>query len=655
MRRNRLLLPALLMFVPPLAAQSPDGIDPRNLDTTVAACTDFYRHANGGWLQRVAVPRGMPSFGLLDELERRHRQRELALIGELATDAARTGEPLADFVASGLDEATIEAAGRRQIDPLLAEFAKIGEPPKQVPALIAALQSRGLPVLFRVDVAEVGGKRMPIVFAGGLGLPDRDFYLREDGDTRDLLGRYRTYIEQLLTAAGSTDPAGEAAWVLDAEMRLARGWPGTTGNPAPPVVMTPRELRKRYPAFDWRDWIKAHDLKKQDAIAVADPAFFTELDSLVANAHPVQWRALLRFRVAHLLAPFLSGAFVDAHDGLFQRALRGRSDPRERSEQVLEATRRVLGPAFDAAMLQRYLPPADRQAAEAMVVRLRDTLGQRLASVPWLPDGERAAALTRLEQLSVEIAAPADAGIPEGLRFDRARYSENVLNAAARLQRDRLASLDARGAQALSRPQSTPPMAAQYDPRSNKLQLGLALLQPPLFQPQDPALTWGALGALLGHELMHGFDLAGAAWAGQTPDPARIEAWQRHTLPLVAQYNGMQALGQAVDGSRTLPENAADVGGLELAWHAWSAADPGPADIGGHSAAQRFFLGWAQLMRRNYRDDELLRLLRDDRQPPSEFRVNGPLAHLPTFAGAFGCKSGQPMVRDDAARLQMFP
>jgi putative endopeptidase len=658
MNPRPLLCATLLVLATPLPAQDPaTAIDPRHLDTTIAACDDFYQHANGGWLHSHPVPPGVGSHGLFDELRQRHQQRRLQRVALIAADPSRQGEPLADFLASGMDEAAIEAHGRSDLDRLLAELDGLRDPPKQLPALLAKLHAQGLPLLFRSDVAQLPSGPQLRLLAGGLGLPDRDFYLREDADTRALLGHYRRYVERLLALTGSADPAAGAAWVLDAETRLARGWPPHGETPASVSALSLRELQRRYPSIDWREWLRAQGLPRQRDIALPHPAFFADLDALIANAHPVQWEAYLRFHLAHLLAPFLGAEFVAAHDALYQRVLRGRQTALVRSERALEAGERVLGPAFERDLVGWLLPASRRQPLEAMIAAVRNELDRGLETAPWLDDASRPAARQRLAQLSLEIAMTAD-GMPlDGLGFDRRRFSHNVLLAARALHRDRLAALTAGRGAAVRRAQGTPAMAAQYDPRSNKLQLGIGLLQPPLFDPDgDPALQYGALGALVGHELLHGFDLAGAAWAGETPSPERVQAFEQHTAPLVTQFNAYLALGgRPVDGARTLAENAADLAGVELAHAALQRLDPAPAaELAGHAVDQRFYLGWARMWRRNYRDDDLLQRLAHDPQAPSAFRVNGPLSHQPAFAAAFGCQPGQPMLREATQRLQMF-
>jgi putative endopeptidase len=651
----RLLCASSLLLCAPLSAQDLRGLDPANLDPAVAACSDFYRHANGGWLRRTPVPAGHGSHGLFEEMREAHRQQRLRLLAEIAADPARQGQPLADFIAGGLDEAAIEAASRRELDALLAPTAAIDPPPKRLPALIATLHTRGLPLLFRAEVAQAEDGPHLRLLAGGLGLPDRDYYLREDAPARALLGHYRGYVERLLTLAGSSDPANDAAWVLDAEVRLARGWPAP-GSSAPALTASVRDLQRRYPAIDWRGWLAANGLARQPRLTLADPAYFDELNRMIASGQPAQWRAYLRFHIAHLLAPFLGHEFVAVHDDFFQRTLRGRSAMPTRAERVLEVTERVLGPAFEQAVVERQLPPATRAAVEQQVADLRAILREGLAGAAWLPETARAAAVERLDQLSVEIALPGAGVAPGALRFDRSRHADNVLRAAAQLHRERLARLQQRGSTRDA--ETTPLMAAQYDPRSNKLQLGIGVLAPPLFDPAgDPALSYGSLGALVGHELLHGFDLAGAAWAGETPDAARIAAYESHTAPLRVQYAGYRSIGdRPVDGHRTLAENAADLAGLELAWRAWQQRHGAiaPADAGAQAPAQRFFLGWAQMWRRNYRDEDLIRRLRQDPHPPAPFRVNGPLPHLDGFAAAFGCSSADPLYLAPEARLRMF-
>jgi putative endopeptidase len=652
---NRAICTALLIFGAPVAAQDL-RFDSTHLDTSVSACTDFYRHANGGWLDRNPVPPGMGSHGLFDEMRQRHVQQRLGLLKQIAADPTGSGDPLADFIASGLDEATIESAGRLDLDVLLAPVAGIDQPARQVSNLIATLHARGLPLLFRADVVQRGGGPQLRLLAAGLGLPDREYYLREDAAARTLLGQYRGYVERILALAGSNDPANDAAWVLDAEMRLARGWP-KMHDPAPDAdAQALRALQRSYPAIDWRGWLKANGMTRHSSLALAEPAFFSELNQLLANAPAVQWRAYLRFHIAHLMAPFLGSDFVAAHDGFFERVLRNRATPVTRAERVLEAAERVLGPAFERAVAERLLPAPSRAAAEQLVADLRATLRDGLATAPWLHDEEaRSAAVARLDMMAVELALPGAPADIDDIRFDRARYAENVLRAAVRLQRERQARLQQRGT--IRDAVTTPAMAAQYDPRSNKLQVGLGVLQPPLFDAAgDPAWNHGSLGALLAHELLHGFDLAGAAWAGETPTAQRIAAFEHHTAPLRAQYQAYRTPGdRPIDGARTLAENAADLAGIELAWRTLQVRHPELAENGtGHAPAQRFFLGWAQMWRRNYTDADLLRRLQVDPYPPSPFRVNGPLPHQAAFADAFGCSAGQPMFLPMEQRLSMF-
>jgi putative endopeptidase len=377
---------------------------------------------------------------------------------------------------------------------------------------------------------------------------------------------------------------------------------------------------------------------------------------LLANAPAVQWRAYLRFHIAHLMAPFLGSEFVAAHDSFFETLLRGRTTPVSRAERVLEAAERVLGPAFEALVGEQLLPAASRAAAEELVADLRASLRDGLVSAPWLHDDDaRQAAVARLDMMAVELALPGAPATLGDIRFDRAGYADNVLRAAVRLQRERQARLQQRGT--IRDAQTTPAMAAQYDPRSNKLQVGLGILQPPLFDAGgDPAWNHGSLGALLAHEMLHGFDLAGAAWAGETPSAQRIAAFEHHTAPLRAQYQAYRAAGdRPIDGARTLAENAADLAGIELAWRTLQARHPDLAANGtGHAPGQRFFLGWAQMWRRNYTDADLQRRLQVDPYPPSPFRVNGPLPHQAAFAEAFGCSVGQPMSLPVEQRLSMF-
>ncbi len=640
-----------------LAAGPAAALDPRDLDPKTAACTDFYQYANGGWLQRTPVPPGRDSYGSFDALIEQNLTQQRALLdGILAQPQGPLDALIADFVAAGLDETAIEAGGLGALAPLLAEVDAMKRA-RDLPALIARWHARGIPVLLRFDVGDdLRDPKRLIAYAtqGGLVLPDRDFYLREDPATRELLGRYRGYAQTLLRLAGSVDPERDSGRALGIEMRLAAASLSLLQLRDPNNgyrITEVREIQRRYPAFDWSGFLKAQDQRRLKSLSFPHGAFFDEVERLLTGLPLDDWRPYLKLQLLDAFAPYLGAAFVAAHDELHGRLLRGELRPPQRLDRVLAAADLALGDAIGQRYVERYLSPAAQAQAREIVEDVVATLRGRIEVAPWLGEAARGAALAKLETLEVKLGQPERWRDYRGLSLDRRSYVGNVLAAAAFRNRQRMAAIGE------SRPAGYFPVPVQsvngyYAPNRNQLALSAGLLQSPLFDPEaDPALNYGALGAFVGHELMHGFDAAGQLFDARGALEGGWDAEQRAAYfarvePLQAQYDAYSAVGAIkVDGRRTLTENIADLAGVELAWAAFAAraGDVRLPQRQGHSPAQRFFLAWAALWRRNDLEPALIQRLAVDVQAPPRQRVNGPLANLGAFAEAFACKAGDPL------------
>lgn len=668
MRSFATLLP-LLMLVAASASPAQSnlrGLDPRNFDTTVPACTDFYQHANGGWLQANPVPEGFGSWGLFDEL----KQRNLFQLRQILEDEASApddelGRMLSAFYASGMNEAAIEAAAAKPLAPLFDRISALRKP-KDFGPLLADLHARGIPVLFDFGAAaDLQQPEQHIAFAnqGGLGLPDRDYYLREDSDTRALLAAYRAYVERLLAAGGSSQATRDAEWVLQIETRLARASLALLQLRDPNNSYRPtavRELDRTYPALGLKQFLRARKLSKLSSLSLAHRVFFAEANNLAALLPPEQWRAYFRFHVTHALAPYLSHAFADAHEALFLRTLRGMQQPLPRWQRVIRSADALLGDALGQRFVERHLPESSRLAAESLVQAVRAALRTRIETAVWLGTDARAHALAKVDALDVRLGHPLPWPQHPPLSLAPDDYAGNVLKAAAQRQREQIGQIGNSTTQA---PWPLPAHAvnAYYDLLANQLVLPAGFLQPPLFDAQaDAALNFGALGALIGRELMHGFDVIGSTIDAE----GKANAWwsvadangfAQRTKPLEAQFDAYDALGPLkVNGRLTLAENIADLAGLELAWHAFEATATLLETTDSLTPAQRFFLSWAQVWRQNHRDETLVMLLRTDVRAPARFRVNGPLANLAPFASAFGCAAGAGFVRPDAGRVSIW-
>lgn len=659
---------AAIVLLSLFLAGTANALDSRDLDPTSPACRDFYQYANGGWLKSTPVPADRESFGSFDVLIERNRAQQEALLQEiLQTPRDDLDRLIADFVAAGLDAAGVEAAGLGPVAALLAEVDALSKP-KELPALVARWHARGLPVLLRFDAGDdLKSPEQVIAYAtqGGLALPDRDYYLREDADARELLGLYRGYAQRLLTLAGVANAEAASGQALAIEMRLAGASLSLLQlrdpNSAYRIIET-RDLNKRYPAMQWKAFLKAQGLSGLKTLSFPHASFFDEVERQLTSTPLDAWKPYLKLQLLDALAPYLGADFVAAHDGFHSGLLRGEVALPDRTRRVLAAADLALGDAVGQRFVARYLPEPARAAALQVVDDVRAELRRRLADAPWLEPASRDAAVAKLDALDLQVARPERWRSYDGLTLSRSSYVGNVLAAAAWRNRQRMTSIGGQRSEVLF------PMPAQlvngyYAPNRNQLVLSAGLLQPPLFDPQaDPAQNYGGLGAMVGHELMQGFDIVGQLFDASGAlqggwSSAERDAFLARTQPLQAQYDAYTAVGAIkVNGRLTQSKNVADLAGLELAYAAFAArvGDVTLPQIEGNRPAQRFFLSWARLWRRNDLEPALVRRLAIDVHAPPRQRVNGPLVNLPEFAQSFSCKPAEAMSGTPAAQVRIW-
>lgn len=661
------LLPLLLCVLtgPSFAQTNPQAIDPRNFDTATPACADFYQHANGGWLQAHPVPAGFASWGTFEELGLQGLLQQRSMLEAAATSEDVTTRLIGDLYASGMNEAAVEAAGAKALSPLLDRIARITKTSDVAPA-IAELHARGIPTLFDFganDDLTNPARRIAYANQGGLGLSDRDYYLREDADTRLLLAAYQGYIERLLSLTGSSSAAADAEVVVQIEKRLAAASLSLLQLRDPKNsyrMVTVKELDKTYPSLKWKKFLKTQGISQVTSISLAHAHFFREADALVQTLTPEQWRAYLRFHVTHAFAPYLSSGFVDAHDAVYLRTLRGSQEPMPRWRRVHETVDTLLGPALGHEYLKTHLPLASRTAAEALVEQIRTTLRSKLENTPWLGTAARQAALEKIDAVDIKLGGPDRKPSYDGLKLSANDYAGNVLALVNWLHRRHMDAID-KVREEWQWAQPAYAVNVYYDVARNQLVVPAGLMQSPLFDASgDMAANYGGLGSIIAHELMRGFDAIGSRFDAQgriAPwwDEADTNAFNLRFKPLEAQYAAYPVLGPVkVDGSLTLSENIADLAGVEIAHAALMALKPMP-DNGNLNPAQRYFYAYARVWRRNYRDEELQLLSRIDVHAPAKWRVNGPLANLDSFADAFTCKvASGSMMRANDDRISIF-
>ena len=673
-RRPLVLAMISLAAVGPLAAQDHHGIDPSNLDTTCAPCQDFYRYANGGWLGRTTLPPEYASYGSFTELVERNNETLHGIVDRLAATAPAspktTPQKLGAFYAACMDSTAAERAGAAPLKNWLDRIARIASPSDLARMLAEGHRHSWDPVFNLGAVPDFKNSTMVIaaVSQGGLGLPDRDYYVRNDSTAGALRTAYLEYVSTTLGLLGDTPGLAdsEAHEILNLETALARASLTRVERRDPNAnyhMLTLAAADSVTPHFAWAPFIKETGAPAIRAINVGQPTFFRAMDSLITAVPLTEWRAYLRWHAARHLSPWLSSPFVNA-SFQFQRALTGVKEQQPRWKRCIQAANLMMGDALGEAYVKETFTPDARQRALAMVDNLIAALDDRLHTLEWMSDSTRARAVEKLRAFGKKIGYPDKWRDYGKLLIDRGDLVGNVVRA----QTFNTARTLSRIGLPLDRAEwrMTPPTVnATYSPSFNDITFPAGILQAPFFDPAaDDAVNYGGMGAVIGHEMTHGFDDQGRQFdaAGNlrdwwTPDDA--QHFKERAARVAAQFDGYSVVDSAthVNGRLTLGENIADLGGLKIAYAAFQrslAGKPRPANIDGLTPEQRFFLAWAQIWRNKATDQYLRNQVVTDPHAPARWRVMGPLSNLKEFAEAFGCKAGDALARADSLKAAIW-
>ncbi len=630
-----------------------------------AECTDFYTSANAAWLKANPLPSGSASVTALGQLiERSQLQQRQLLDASMQSPQGNVQKLLGDFWASGLDEAAVEADGAKPIAPLLDRINGIKKS-KDVPAAIAALHQIGIPVAFNfspdVDLKALD-RHIGYFSQGGLGLPDPAYYTRMDPETRELLGRYKNYVKQILALTGTpTDKLdAQANAVIDLETRIARVSKPLTDlrNPLSNYLPTPtRDLAKQYRNLQLDAFLKAQGVS-DDTVSMVNPALFAELNTLVGSLKPDQWKTYLRFQVGDTMAPYLAKSYRDANFEFRGRVLKGEMAPAPRWQHVLDAINTAAGPMLGREYAGRYLPAASKNKAESIAQNVRDALARGIERSTWMSAPAKAEAKSKIDKLKIEIGTPRRDLDYTVQPMGRGSFGSNILIASTWRHREEMKRIGKGNADRRWDVLPQQP-ALTYDLAQNRLIVTAAVLQAPVFDVNrgDSAL-FGSYGALVGHELSRGFDSTGRMVdaAGELRDwwtPADITAWNALGARVSTQYGGYAYPGVAnakLNGKLTQQEDLADLVGVELAWEAFTNTQLAP----NQGAKQTFFRSWSELWAQQVSPSEAAQRLATDVHAPGQWRSNGPLANLPAFGESFSCKAGQAMRRSNAEQISIW-
>jgi putative endopeptidase len=647
------------------------GFDMANLDRTCKPCDDFFQFAQGGWMRNNPIPPEYPEWGSFVTLQ---DHNETALHGILeaasANKSAAAGsneQKIGDYYATCMDTSAIEKQG---LKPLADDLRRI-EAINDIPSLLdtgAHLQNQAVGVLFGFGSDQDfkdSSKVIGVVAQGGLGLPDRDYYTRDDQESRKLREQYVDHIAKMfvLMGDGQEKAASGAKSVLALETALARVSMNNVDLRDPQKVyhkMSVAEAQALTPHLSWDNYFRAVGSQKLTELNVAQPQFFKTLDGMLTSVPMAEWKTYYRWQLVDRAARLLPDAFVHENFNFNGRILTGTKEMRARWRRCSAATDQQLGEVLGQVYVQKYFPPEAKAHVLELVRNLLAALHEDLNTLEWMSPVTRKAAEEKLQAFALKIGYPDKWRDYSALKVDRSSYIANSFRASV--------FENARDLGKIGKPVDrtewgmTPPTVnAYYNPQLNEIVFAAGILQPGFYDPKrDDAYNYGAIGAVIGHEITHGFDDQGAQFDPQGNlknwwTPEDLTSFQAKGSCIEKQFDGYEVeKGLHENGKLVEGESIADLGGLTIAYTALEKSLEGKShapDADGFTPEQRFFLGYSLVWATNMTPEFARLQTNSDPHPLSKFRVNGPLSNMAEFAKAFGCRKGEPMVRADVCKI----
>lgn len=647
-------------------------LDRSNLDSTCSPCDDFFQHANGGWMRKNPIPGDLSRWGSFDEL----RDQNNALLRQLLEEVSARREikhgssvqKVRDFYLSGMDTATVENSAGKPLEPILARIREIPNTEGLIRVIGYFHQLPGDVAFHPSAEPDFRDSRMTIftLSQGGLGLPDKSYYLGAEFKDKQIQDEYINHITKMFYLLGEDAATAErhARTVMELETALAEGSMDleTTRNPDSTYHrMTRDELERLTPGIPWSAYLESIGLSEVQSMNVAQPRFFATLEHLIRVRPLGDWQAYLRWHAVKMAAPYLSTPYVNLNFLFYGTTLSGVRALQPRWKRVATAIDRWLPDALGQLYVEKAFSPRAKEKASHLVDRLLTAYRARMAHASWMSEDTRAKAFEKLDSIRVRIGYPDLWQEYAELDIHTDHYFENVLRAASDDFRRQMSKVG----KPVDRKEwhySPVTVNASYSPQRNDITFPAGILQWPFFSPDaDDAFNFGSMGAVIGHELTHGFDDEGRKYDAvgnvrdwwSREDAERFEGLAAILGHQVSQY---RLLDMAVNSELTMGENIADLGGLLIAYDAYHESLGGqePPVIDGWTGDQRFFLAWAQIWRQNIREEAARMRIKTDPHAPARFRVNGPLSNMTSFTKAFGCKEGDAMVRPDSSRVTIW-
>jgi putative endopeptidase len=649
------------------------AIDPANMDTTIRPQDDFYTYANGAWMKNNPIPASESRWGSFSALQEETNSRIKKVLEDAAANTnAKKGsneQKVGDFYASGMDSMAVEKSGLSALQPELDKISAV-KTKDDVMGIVALHQTYGTSPVFSFYVyQDLKNSSQYISYCdqGGLTLPDRDYYTNADPRSQNIRKEYVAHVERMFKLMGDDEATAKknAQTVMSMETRLAK------------ASMTRVELRDPYASYNKKtlaeasaaasniNWKKHFDdlgAKNVNDFIMGQPKFFAEVNKMLTDVSIEDWKIYLRWQLVSSYASELNDAFVQENFAFNGKVLNGTKELKPRWKRVLANVENGLGEALGQVYVEKYFSEDAKKRCLDMVNNMQGVYRERIQKLDWMSDSTKQQAVAKLDVFIKKIGYPDKFKDYSKLDINRDSYVMNCIHGNQFAYNEMVNKLG-KPIDKTEWGMTPQTINAYYNPTINEIVFPAAILQFPFFDPSvDDAVNYGGIGAVIGHEMTHGFDDQGA----QFDKDGNLKNWwseedakrfKEKTTMVVDQYNAYTVLDTVhVNGELTQGENIADLGGLAIAYEAFKRTEQGKSEekIDGFTPDQRFFLGWAQVWRQNIRNENLMQRIMTDPHSPGIYRANGPLTNMPEFYAAFGVKEGDKMWKPEAQRAKVW-
>ncbi len=651
------------------SSQLKSGVNLSRIDKSIRPQDDFYRHVNGNWLNTFEIPDDKSNYGTFTELQEKAKKDIHEIIHSSLSENHIEGsdsQKIADLYKSYMDEEYIENSSTRYLEPELDRINQISNLTDLSSYMAYADIVSSSPFGIYVSVDQKNPDQyIMYISQSGLSLPDRDYYLEESENMKKYRKQYKNYISQIFSSTGLEEPRKAAESILELETKIARiQWereenrdPKKTYN-----LRTIEDLNKNQANIDWQSWLKSLAIEDYDTFVVRQPDYLDSLNKMIPTISLDRWKTYFKWQILNSFSPYLSKEFQDAHFNFYKKVLSGVSEEEPRWQRAVSLVNRSIGELVGKAYVKKYFDSKSKEKMQDLVDNLKESYAISIQGLGWMSKKTKKEALKKLDKFRSKIGFPNEWKTYENLEINSQKLFHNIKNIRLFKFQENTSKLGKKinREEWKMNPQT---VNAYYSPLTNEIVFPAAILQAPFFNfSADDAINYGAIGAVIGHEMGHGFDDKGSQFDGNGMlrdwwEKSDRDNFNERTRMLVEQYNNYTVVdGTKVNGEFTLGENIGDAAGVVIAFKAYQLSKKNKKDIkiDGLTGDQRFFFGWATIWARLYRDAELLQRIKTDPHAPSEFRCNGPLVNMPEFVKTFDVKENDGMYKSPEKQIKIW-